>query len=151
MTGILPSICFGTQKSIIYARITKVRLVKFLNRLYRFYSFSVDMYLDFACCAAVPGGGRNKEYALHLLHMCGGNIHVNIVIRQTLRSSHGPFLQEAMIKLMQPTPFLPTDHPLLHYEYSDSDQWSATETESFHQAIQKHDKDFFKIAKDVSV
>nr|CAD7568437.1 unnamed protein product [Timema californicum] len=39
----------------------------------------VDMYLEFACCAAVPGGGRNKEYALHLLHMCHGNIHANDV------------------------------------------------------------------------
>lgn len=38
--------------------------------------FSVEMYLQFACCAAVPGGGRNKEYALHLLHMCRGNIRV---------------------------------------------------------------------------
>lgn len=37
----------------------------------------VDMYLDFACCAAVPGGGRNREYAMHLLHLCGGNIHVS--------------------------------------------------------------------------
>lgn len=36
------------------------------------------MYLQFACCASVPGGGRNKEYALHLLHMCKGNIHVSI-------------------------------------------------------------------------
>lgn len=36
------------------------------------------MYLQFACCAAVPGGGRNKEYALHLLHMCRGNIRVSI-------------------------------------------------------------------------
>lgn len=35
------------------------------------------MYLDFACCAAVPGGGRNREYAMHLLHMYGGNIHVS--------------------------------------------------------------------------
>lgn len=34
------------------------------------------MYLQFACCASVPGGGRNKEYALHLLHMCRGNIRV---------------------------------------------------------------------------
>lgn len=37
---------------------------------------AVEMYLQFACCAAVPGGGRNKEYALHLLHMCKGNIRV---------------------------------------------------------------------------
>jgi hypothetical protein len=41
-------------------------------------SFAVEMYLEFACCAAVPGGGRNKEYALHVLHMCHGNIHVSI-------------------------------------------------------------------------
>jgi len=41
-------------------------------------SVAVEMYLEFACCAAVPGGGRNKEYALHLLHMCHGNIHVSV-------------------------------------------------------------------------
>ena len=41
-------------------------------------SVAVEMYLEFACCAAVPGGGHNKEYALHLLHMCHGNIHVSI-------------------------------------------------------------------------
>lgn len=44
------------------------------------YSVAVEMYLEFACCAAVPGGGRNKEYALHLLHMCHGNIHVGTII-----------------------------------------------------------------------
>ncbi|XP_017769279.1 PREDICTED: uncharacterized protein LOC108557319 isoform X2 [Nicrophorus vespilloides] len=91
----------------------------------------VDMYLDFACCAAVPGGGRNHEYAIHLLHMCAGNIH------------------EAMLKLMQPTPSLPSDHPLLCYQYSESDKWTATETEIFHLALQKHDKDFFLISKEV--
>jgi hypothetical protein len=42
------------------------------------HSIAVEMYLEFACCAAVPGGGRNKEYALHLLHMCHGNIHVSV-------------------------------------------------------------------------
>lgn len=36
------------------------------------------MYMDFACCAAVPGGGRNKEYALHLLHLCKGNVQVHL-------------------------------------------------------------------------
>lgn len=39
----------------------------------------IEMYLEFACCAAVPGGGRNKEYALHLLNMCHGNIHVSSI------------------------------------------------------------------------
>ncbi|XP_049826853.1 uncharacterized protein LOC109598471 isoform X2 [Aethina tumida] len=91
----------------------------------------VDMYLDFACCAAVPGGGRNKEYAMHLLHMCSGNIH------------------EAMLKLMQPSPNLPADHPLLCYQYSESDKWSSTETEIFHKALIKYDKDFHSISKEV--
>lgn len=39
--------------------------------------FSVNMFLDFACCAAIPGGGRNKEYALHVLQLCEGKIHVS--------------------------------------------------------------------------
>ncbi|KAJ8982930.1 hypothetical protein NQ317_004586 [Molorchus minor] len=91
----------------------------------------VDMYLDFACCAAVPGGGRNKEYAMHLLHMCGGNIH------------------DAMLRLMQPSPNLPTDHPLLAYQYSESDKWSSMETEIFHKALLKYDKDFRSIAQEI--
>nr|CAD7443398.1 unnamed protein product [Timema bartmani] len=92
----------------------------------------VDMYLEFACCAAVPGGGRNKEYALHLLHMCHGNIH------------------EAMLKLMQPTPFLPSGHPLLAYDYCESDRWSADEMDAFHQGLLKHDKDFLSIAQEAN-
>ncbi|KAF4527355.1 hypothetical protein B566_EDAN001134 [Ephemera danica] len=92
----------------------------------------IDMYLEFACCAAVPGGGRNKEYALHLLHMCHGNIH------------------EAMLKLMQPTPALPAGHPLLSYCYSDSARWAADEVEAFQQALVRHGKDFRNVAKEVS-
>ncbi|XP_057664122.1 mucin-5AC isoform X3 [Diorhabda carinulata] len=91
----------------------------------------VDMYLDFACCAAVPGGGRNKEYAMHLLHMCGGNIH------------------DAMLRLMQPSPNLPTDHPLLAYQYCESDKWSTTETDIFHKSLLKYDKDFRNIAQEI--
>ncbi|XP_046658292.1 serine-rich adhesin for platelets-like isoform X2 [Homalodisca vitripennis] len=91
----------------------------------------VDMYLEFACCAAVPGGGRNKEYALHLLHLCHGNIH------------------EAMLKLMQPTPSLPIGHPLLSFAYTDSDRWSAEEMDAFHQGLNKYDKDFTSIAQEV--
>ncbi|RZF47416.1 hypothetical protein LSTR_LSTR007343 [Laodelphax striatellus] len=91
----------------------------------------VEMYLEFACCAAVPGGGRNKEYALHLLHLSNGNIH------------------EAMLKLMQPTPSLPAGHPLLSFEYTDSERWSAYEMEAFHQGLLKYDKDFSCIAQEV--
>ena len=38
--------------------------------------FSVQYYQDFACCAAVPGNGVNKEYALHLLQIAKGDIEV---------------------------------------------------------------------------
>ncbi|XP_059484351.1 mucin-5AC-like isoform X2 [Neocloeon triangulifer] len=92
----------------------------------------IDMYLEFACCAAVPGGGRNKEYALHLLNMCHGNV------------------KEAMLKLMQPTPSLPAGHPLLSYCYSDSARWAHDEIEAFQQALLRHGKDFRNVAKDVS-
>lgn len=54
-----------------------------------------------------------------------------------------------MLKLMQPTPSLPSEHPLLCYQYSDSDKWSSSESEIFHQALLKYDKDFFLIAQEV--
>lgn len=55
-----------------------------------------------------------------------------------------------MLKLMQPTPFLPPEHPLLNYHYSDSEQWTAAETEAFHEAVARHDKDFYSVAAHVS-
>uniref|UniRef100_A0A8D8YZU9 Transcriptional-regulating factor 1 n=2 Tax=Cacopsylla melanoneura TaxID=428564 RepID=A0A8D8YZU9_9HEMI len=91
----------------------------------------VDMYLEFACCAAVPGGGRNKEYALHLLHLCNGNIHT------------------AMLRLMQPTPMLPFGHPLLSMEYTDNQRWNITEIEIFQQALLKYDKDLSSVAQEI--
>ena len=36
----------------------------------------MQYYQDFACCAAVPGNGLNKEYALHLLQLSNGDIKV---------------------------------------------------------------------------
>lgn len=32
--------------------------------------------MDFACSAAVPFNGSNKEYAHHLLNLCNGNVKV---------------------------------------------------------------------------
>ncbi|KAK9497349.1 hypothetical protein O3M35_004682 [Rhynocoris fuscipes] len=80
---------------------------------------------------AVPGGGRNKEYALHLLNLCHGKIH------------------DAMIRLMQPTPFLPVGHPLLSFDYPDSERWSPSEMDLFQQALLKYDKDFLSIAQEI--
>lgn len=91
----------------------------------------LDMYLHFACCAGIPGGGRNTEYALHLLHMCKGNIH------------------EAMLKLMRPTPTLPSEHPLLSHECHESDRWTAHEMDTFYQGLLKYNKDFSLISRDL--
>ena len=41
-----------------------------------FVIIAVQYYQDFACCAAIPGNGTNKEYALHLLYICKGNVKV---------------------------------------------------------------------------
>lgn len=68
-TQITFSLRFHARECVVSAR-TNLYLKQ------KTFVFAVEMYLQFACCAAVPGGGRNKEYALHLLHMCKGNIHV---------------------------------------------------------------------------
>lgn len=56
-----------------------------------------------------------------------------------------------MLKLMQPMPILPSDNPLHYYNYSESDRWTVSETEIFHQALLKHDKDFAAIAQEVKI
>lgn len=55
-----------------------------------------------------------------------------------------------MLTLMRPNPSLPSDHPLLCYQYSESDKWASSEIDAFHQALLKHDKDFHYIAQDVT-
>lgn len=55
------------------------------------------------------------------------------------------------MKLMQPAPVLPFNHPLLNYQYSESDKWSVLETDLFHKALLKYDKDFHSIAQEVCV
>lgn len=55
-----------------------------------------------------------------------------------------------MLKLMQPKLHVPSDHPLLTYEYPENDAWNAKEIEIFQQAILKFDKNFSRIAQHVS-
>jgi hypothetical protein len=54
-----------------------------------------------------------------------------------------------MLKLMQPTPTLPPGHPLLAFDYTESDLWSTAETYAFHQGLLKYDKDFHSVAEEV--
>ncbi|GFX31367.1 zinc finger protein 541 [Trichonephila clavipes] len=91
----------------------------------------VEMYLDLSCCALISGGGRNKEYALHLLHMCKGNV------------------KDAILSLIDSRPKLPSHHPLLTFQYSENDKWNPEEIEAYHQGLLKCDKDFFSIAKEI--
>lgn len=91
----------------------------------------LNHYLDLACSAVVKGGSCNKEYALHSLRLCNGDI------------------EDAVLSLMVDTPKLPKGHPLLSYVYPENNVWSSEDVRRYHQALMKFDKDFFKIAKDV--
>lgn len=91
----------------------------------------VENYLEFACCAAVPGGGRNREYAFHVLALCQGN------------------LQEATLRLMEREPRLPGGHPLLTYRYPECHRWSREEMERFQEGLATFDKDFLHVATKV--
>ncbi|BFZ12228.1 hypothetical protein BsWGS_15263 [Bradybaena similaris] len=91
----------------------------------------MQCFQDFSCSAAVRGNGCNVEYALHLLHLAKGDI------------------SEAMLMLMADPPMLPVGHPMLDYKYQESDSWNSNEMERFYRSIMIHDKDFFKVSKDV--
>ncbi|CAH1709992.1 unnamed protein product [Aphis gossypii] len=137
---VLPHINLGPNFQALIPPVSKIRPIREPSNDYLLWDpcitnsvsdREVEMYMDFACCAAVPGGGRNKEYALHLLHLCKGNV------------------QEAMLKLMQPTPYLPQGHPLMKFEYTESDHWTPNEVSIFHKAVFKYDKDFAYISKEL--
>ncbi|CAL8080325.1 unnamed protein product [Orchesella dallaii] len=87
----------------------------------------VDQYLEFACCSAVPGGGTNKEYALHLLTLSRGNI------------------REALLRLMEKVPSLPAK--LRSYSYIENQRWSSEEIMSFQISLVQTGKDFSRISK----
>ncbi|ODN01209.1 Transcriptional-regulating factor 1, partial [Orchesella cincta] len=89
----------------------------------------IDNYLEFACCSAVPGGGTNKEYALHLLTLSRGNI------------------REALLRLMEKVPSLPAK--LRSYSYLENQRWSSEEIMAFQISLVQTGKDFSRISKAV--
>lgn len=91
----------------------------------------VISYLEFACCDAIPFAGRNQEYALHLLHLCGGDI------------------PEATMQLMIRKPKLPRDHGLLGFNYGITKLWGYAEVDAFVQALKKHAKNWPVVAKEL--
>ena len=60
----------------------------------------IESYLELSCCACIPGSGRNKEYAMHLLYINKGDIH------------------NAIVKLLEPHPTITEGHPLSDYHYA---------------------------------
>lgn len=54
-----------------------------------------------------------------------------------------------MLQLMKPTPALPAEHPLLSYEYHESDRWTTNEINAFYQSLLKYNKDFPEISRDI--
>lgn len=91
----------------------------------------VENYLELSCSAAIPGGGRNREYAFHVLALCQGN------------------LQEATLRLMEREPRLPGGHPLLTYRYPECHRWTREEVERFQEGLATFDKDFLHVAAKV--
>lgn len=53
------------------------------------------------------------------------------------------------MKLMRPTPSLPSDHPLRSYECHDYDRWTENEMDSFYQSLLKNNKDFSVVAREM--
>lgn len=139
-TDILPHVNIGSQ---FQARLPPVDVARALDAEHkadmvwnpeicdRLLDEELEAYLEFACCAAVAGGGRNKEYALHVLALCQGNI------------------QEATLWLMDRCPRLPPGHPLLSYRYAECHRWSREEIELYQEALNAFDKDFFNVAAKV--
>lgn len=81
------------------------------------------MFLELAMCAAMPVGGHSREYALQVLGQCKGDTHA------------------ATLHLMSGSPPNATSNT--------NERWSPEEVENFLSGLREHDKDFFKIAKQV--
>ena len=93
----------------------------------------LDSYLKVACSAALPLGGRNKEFALVLLSATGGD------------------LREALHLLLRPRhlrSFLAARH-LDDLSLTDTTAWTPLETQLFYKSIVKVGKDFYRVANEL--
>ncbi|KAI8486680.1 Metal ion binding [Branchiostoma belcheri] len=84
----------------------------------------VRAYLETACSKVTPLGGRNKEYAFHLLYRCNGDI------------------MTAVPKLMTKPALLPKDSFMQTYHYSGSTRWNKKDKANFEEAIKQYGKSF---------
>lgn len=77
-------------------------------------------------CAAMPVGGHSREHALHVLGQCGGDTHA------------------ATLRLMG------TEGSGGSSSGGGGERWTPGEVEAFLAALREHDKDFFRIGKQVN-
>ncbi|XP_051900902.1 uncharacterized protein LOC127586914 [Pristis pectinata] len=89
----------------------------------------VEDLLNLACSSALPGGGLNREFALHCLSEVEGDVMVTLE------------------KLLLNNGARSTSHPLADYHYSGSSNWSPSEKRLFNKAFALHKKDFRAVQK----
>ncbi|XP_062911780.1 transcriptional-regulating factor 1-like isoform X3 [Mobula hypostoma] len=89
----------------------------------------VEDMLNMACSSVLPGGGTNRELALHCLFEAGGNILMAVEV------------------LLMKMPIKDKFHPLADYHYAGSDKWTTMERKLFNKALTIHNKDFFLVQK----
>ncbi|XP_025070726.1 zinc finger protein 541-like, partial [Alligator sinensis] len=92
---------------------------------------AVEALLDVACSSAVPGGGTNRELALHCLCRTHGDVRA------------------ALEMLLLQNPAWPPQHSLSTYHYTGSDAWTPHERRQFAKAFAQHGKDFALIQRAV--
>ena len=56
-----------------------------------------------------------------------------------------------MVSLLEPMVCLTLGHSLLSYNYQEGASWSYEEVQAFSQGLLRYDKDFSKIAQEVSM
>uniref|UniRef100_UPI00398F392D transcriptional-regulating factor 1-like n=1 Tax=Pristiophorus japonicus TaxID=55135 RepID=UPI00398F392D len=89
----------------------------------------VEDLLNMACSSVIPGGGLNREFALHCLSEVGGDI------------------MAALERLLLNNGTRPTTHPLADYHYTGSSNWTPGERRVFNKAFGVHRKDFHMVQK----
>lgn len=89
----------------------------------------VEDMLNMACSSVLPGGGTNRELALHCLFEAGGDILMAVEI------------------LLMKLPNKAKPHPLADYHYAGSDKWTTMDRKMFNKALKLHNKDFFLVQK----
>lgn len=109
----------------------------------------MDGYFELACSPAVRLGGRNKEYAHHILHKLGGSVKVLYLRSAVLVYLYFSF-QEAVRVLLSGRSLVRKESFMANYNYSGYTKWSTKERQRFRRAWRDNHKNFRAIQNNVS-